>query len=281
MKDEIFKKYVQKITKLPTLPGTAQEILALLSDDTTSVDKLEKIIENDPAISAKIMSVANSAFFSVKLPVKTLSNAIMRIGFNNVKNIALGISLMTVLGGTGRNSPMDYKRVFNHSVTVGFVARMLARGLKVKIPDEVLMDGLLHDIGYLVLNKFFPGNYRKVLEEFEKIDSLLDAETNILNFNHTHIGSWLGEKWNLPDSVIDSILYHHDPLSTTKNAKQVCIVHIADYITSENILSPIKKEPNYPFVKEVFDVLDITEESFREIEKEIKKDSSSMIVEIA
>jgi len=145
----------------------------------------------------------------------------------------------------------------------------------------VLMDGLLHDIGYLVLNKFFPGNYRKVLEEFEKIDSLLDAETNVLGFNHTHIGAWLGEKWNLPDSVIDSILYHHDPSSAKRNMKQVCIVHLADFITSEHILPPIKRDPKYPFVAEVFDILGITEDSFREIEKEIKKDSSSMIVEIA
>jgi len=280
-RDEILKTYVQKITKLPTIPGTAQEILALLSDENATVDKLEKIIENDPAISAKIMSVANSAFFSVKMPVKTLSNAIMRIGFNNVKNIALGISLMTVLGDVDRSRPMDYRRVFNHSVTVGFVARMLAKGLKIKIPDEVLMDGLLHDLGYLVLNKFFPGNYRRVLEEFEHRESLIDAEMEVLNFNHGHIGAWLGEKWNLPDSVVDSMLYHHDPCSAKRNVKQVCIVHLADFITSENILPPIKEDPKYTFFTEVFDILGITEESFREIEQEIKKDSSSLIVEIA
>src|SRR5512139_3028347 len=90
------KQHVQQITQLPTIPVVAQEILKLVHDELTSVDKLDNIIENDPPITAKILSVANSAFFGYKTPTKNIHNAILRIGFNNVRDIALGVSLMTV-----------------------------------------------------------------------------------------------------------------------------------------------------------------------------------------
>ena len=87
--NESLKSLVEKIKKLPTIPVVAHEILSLIRDDLVALNKLEKIVENDPAISAKIMSVANSAFYGYKTPARTLDNALMRIGFNSVKNIAL------------------------------------------------------------------------------------------------------------------------------------------------------------------------------------------------
>jgi putative nucleotidyltransferase with HDIG domain len=196
------KEYVQRIKNLPTIPMIAQEILGVVNKDMTSVDKLEKIVENDPAISAKILSVANSAFFGVTTPAKTLNRAIMRVGFDNVKNIAIGISLMTVLGNGKQGKSADYQRIFNHSITVGFVARVIAKKIKMSTSDEILINGLLHDIGFLVLNRFFPDNYLKVLNLFEQGTPLLDAEKEILDFTHADIGAWLAEQWKLPASVV-------------------------------------------------------------------------------
>jgi putative nucleotidyltransferase with HDIG domain len=273
--NDSLKTYVQKIDKLPTLPVIAQEILSLVGNNLISVGKIEKVVENDPAISAKILSVANSAFFSLKVRTKTLDSAIMRIGFDNVKNIALGISLMTVLQDGERGNVFDYKRVYNHSVTVGFLCRLLARNLKLDFADEVMMIGMLHDIGYLVLNKYFPKPYGKVYEAFHGGLPLLEAEKDVLGFDHTDIGTWLAVQWNLPGPVVDSIQFHHAPSAAKKNLKRIAVAHLADFLTTKSMLSPTDRNPEYPFDSRALELLNITEEDFQSFETEIRNEGYS------
>ncbi len=267
--NDYIRPYVQKIKKLPTLPLIAEEILRLVNNDLITVDKLEKIIENDPAITAKVLSVSNSAYFGIKTPTKSLGNAIMRIGFNNVKNVAIGVSLMTVMDGGIKNRVLEYNRIFNHSVTVGFIARMMTKEIKCRVSEEVLMDGILHDIGYLILSKYFTEDYKKVLEDYKKTGSLLESEKAVFGFTHAEIGHWLAEKWKLPANVMDTILYHHNPSLAKKNMKRVALIHIADYISSKIKIPPTKESPNYPLDPEALSVLDLSEEAFNALVEKI------------
>jgi putative nucleotidyltransferase with HDIG domain len=228
--------YVEKITNLPSLPAIAHEIIALADDDLISISKLELIIENDPAISAKILSVANSAFYGFHTPVKTLHNAIMRIGFNSVKNIAIGISIMTVLNDKDHQGSPDYERIFNHSVAVAFIARLLSKRFKCNIMDEIVVSGILHDIGLLALSRYFPERYTDVINSFKHGDTLLDAEKAVFGFSHTDIGSWLAGKWSLPDTVSDTILFHHNPSQAGNNQVHIATVHIADYLVDSHVI---------------------------------------------
>lgn len=273
--NESLKLYVQKIKKLPTLPVIAQEILSLVSNDSTSVSRIENVVENDPAISAKILSVANSVYFGTKTQTKTLDNAIMRIGFDNLKSIAMGISLMTVLQEGKSGKVVDYNRIYNHSVTVGFVARLISRKLNQDFSDEIMINGMLHDLGYLIMNKFFPEMYAEVIALFEKEGSLIEAEKRVLDFTHADMGHWLAEKWNLPKTVLDTTLYHHAPSLAKRNSKRAAVIHIADYITTRNLLSPTEKDPNYPFDYSSLDILKITEKDIRSFETEMSGDEYS------
>ena len=264
------KQYVQQITQLPTIPVVAQQVLKLVHDELTSVDKLSNIIENDPPISAKILSVANSAYFGYKTTTKTIHNAILRIGFTNVKDIAVGVSLMTVFeerGGGPR--AFDYQRIFNHSVTVGAVAQLISKDLKLKFSDEIFMNGILHDLGYLVLNKYFPDTYMQVLGVFEKIKDLLGAEEAVFDFTHADIGAWLAEKWKLPESVLDTVRYHHKPSLAMRSSDRVAVIHIADYIVSKGLFSVINENPNYPLDPAALRTLSISEDYIREVEGKI------------
>jgi putative nucleotidyltransferase with HDIG domain len=270
--NESLKLYVQKIKQLPTLPVIAQEILTLVGNDLTSVSRIENVVENDPAISAKILSVANSVFFGVKAHTKTLDNAIMRIGFDNLKSIAMGISLMTVLQEGKSGKVIDYNRIYNHSVTVGFVARLISRKLKQDFSDEIMINGMLHDLGYLIMNKYFPEMYEEVLALFEKEGSLIEAEKGVLDFTHADIGHWLAEKWNLPKTVLDTTLYHHTPSLAKRNLKRVAVIHLADYMTTRKMLSPTEKDPYYPFDYASLDILNITEKDITALETEISGD---------
>ena len=273
--NDSLKLYVQKIKNLPTLPVIAEEILSLVGDDLISVNKLENVVKNDPVISAKILSVANSVFFGLKVRSKTLDGAIMRIGFNNVKNIALGISLMTVLEDGKGARTFDYKRIYNHSVSVGFSAGLLCRDLKLDFSEEILINGMVHDLGYLILNKYFPEIYQKLLNSFEKEKSLLETEKTVLDFTHADIGTWLAEKWNLPNTILDTTLYHHTPSLAKRNLKRIAVIHIADYITTRDIMGPTERAPGYPFDHASLEILGISGEDLNDIEAKICGDISS------
>ncbi len=268
MKNESLKVFVQKIPSLPTLPVIAQEILMLLDDDLVSVGKLESIIENDPAISVRVLSLANSAFWGFH-PVKTLRDAIFRIGFNSVKYLAAGVSLMTLFD-SGKHRRRDYQKVFNHSVGTGFIAKLLSRELRTAIPEEILIHGMLHDIGILVLNRYFQPSYTKVTDLVYKGTPLIEAEREVMDFTHAEIGSWLVEEWNLPVGIVFTTLYHHEPALSKKYIKQAAIVHLADFLTTRFVLGPIEQDPRYPFDPGCLETLGLSENDLGSFEALIK-----------
>lgn len=264
---DILKSYVQKIKELPSLPATAYEILHLTVNPLLSINELKNIIERDPAISAKILSVANSAFFGYPVRINRIDDAIIRIGIGNVKSIAVGIAILSFLGD-GRTTA-DYSRLFNHCVTVGLCSRFIARNLRLSIAEDILIEGLLHDLGYLVLYRSFPTVFRKILESRESTGSLLRAEKNILSYTHADVGFWLAEHWNLPETMLDANLYHHTPSLAKRNEKLLAVIHIADYISAKKIFSPIEKDPNYPFDGGSLDILSISDNDMKDIEESI------------
>ncbi len=241
--DDSLRLFVQKISKLPTLPSIAQEILNIVNQDMVPVGRLEAIIEKDPTLASRILGIANSAFFGTGEAVTRVSNAIIRIGFNNVKYASLGVALMTVLDRNQRNAPLDSRRIYQHSVAVALLAKKLARDLGVVNPDDAFVCGILHDIGLLVLNSYCGDSYRDVLRTFQGGDSLLVAEGSVLGFTHAEIGLWLADKWNLPDIILDTVRYHHQPSAAVSNRELVALVHVADCITSKYFYRVLDKDP--------------------------------------
>lgn len=261
---------LNRVTKLPTLPVIAREILALDDDDLISFNKLANIIENDPAIAAKIMSYANSAFLGCREPSRTLHSAIIRIGFDSVKNIALAISLMTVLEGERHQEALSYRRVFNHSVATGIVAKLLAGEFKLPVSDEIIIAAMLHDLGLLVLSRYFPDRYPEVLHAFQEDKTLPDAEKEVFNFTHADVGGWVAGKWNLPETVYDAVLCHHTPLTSERNMKLVAVVHIADYIASRHIIRSTVQDFCPALETSCLATLGITEDNLSNVIREIK-----------
>lgn len=263
--DDSLKTLLNRITKLPTLPDIARQILALIDDDLVSINKLVNIVENDPAISAQIMSFANSAFLGFREPSRSLNNAIIRIGFDSVKHIALAISLMTVLEGERSQKALNYQRVFNHSVAVGMVARLLTGHFNLPVSDEIIIAAMLHDLGLLVLSRYFPDRYPDVLKAFHKDKTLPAVEKEILNCTHADLGSWMADKWKLPDTVQDAVLYHHAPLRSERNMKHVAVVHIADHITSLHIIRSTLQDFYQAFEPSCLEILGISEDDLNNV----------------
>jgi putative nucleotidyltransferase with HDIG domain len=268
--DDSLRLIVQGISRIPTLPVIAQEVLSLISNDSVSVARLEGVIENDPPIASRVLSVSNSAFFGTEVPNTTVGNAIVRIGFDNVRNIALGIALLTMFGNGGRGRPLDTKRIFKHSLSVGLIAKFLAERFRFPDRDELFLCGMLHDLGILAMNCYFSDLYYNVVDEIKNETCLLAAEKKVLGFTHTDVGAWLADKWNLPDSVSAAIRFHHGPLPSQD--RQVALIHLSDYISSKNFFSATDHvclvNPDYS----VFDMLEFSPDDMSAMETTIAEE---------
>ncbi|UCD36439.1 MAG: HDOD domain-containing protein [Nitrospiraceae bacterium] len=273
MKQEIkesVKKTVVKIPSLPTLPSVAQDILMLVDDKTVSRGRLERIIERDPAISVRILSLANSAFWGTGGPVRSLDQAIFRIGFDSVKYLAVSVSVLTLFEVSSGKSRMHYQRMYNHSIATGFIAKRLARNLGLHCATEILMNGMLHDIGILVMNRYFSGLYQRVMESIRGGETLLAAEKEKFDFTHAEMGSWVAAEWHLHDSLVNTTLNHHVPSAASGDLKLAAVVHAADYLTNSVVLSPTIDDPGYSLDPACYEILGMSHRDFEDLESGLK-----------
>ncbi len=263
--NDSLRLFVQKITKLPTIPVVAHEILNVTRNNLISVDTLEKIVCKDPAISAKIVGLSNAAFFGYQMPHATVAGAIQKIGFTNVKNIALGISLMTIFDDKHLKLAYDYSRIYKHSIATGLVALRLAGNLGIKPRDDLFLCGMLHDIGLLLLNSYFPELYSKAAEAARERKNLLEAETLVMGFTHADIGAWIADTWNLSDTLQEVIMHHHGPSLAKKYKGTVALVHLADYITCKRFFCMTEQNVYCPLDPLALFLLDMPEKNFDDI----------------
>lgn len=232
-KDQI-KSNVEKIQNLPTLPKVAVRILEIASDPETSVKELSGAINQDPALASRVLKVANSPFYGMSRQVDSLQLALVILGLNEVRNIALGITILNVMKDL--RSSVNYGRedFWIHSAGCGVVARILGRKLNFRGEGTDFIAGLLHDIGKIIIDEYFSSKFVAIFNKtFTHKPPMLEAEREILGESHEQVGGWLAEKWRLPEPLCDAIFHHHDlPLlegwETVKNPKLVSLAYMAE-----------------------------------------------------
>jgi putative nucleotidyltransferase with HDIG domain len=264
--NDSLRLFVQKITKLPTIPVIAHELLSLGETDAVSVDKLEEIVSKDPVIAAKIVGLSNAAFFGYKMTDTTISGAIQKIGFTNVKNVALGIALMTIFDNKHNKYASDYCRIYKHCIATGIVAVHLATNLKITACGDLFLCGMLHDIGLLLLNSYFPDLYFKTAEMSREHKNLIEAEIMVLEFTHADIGAWVADTWHLPDAVHEVILHHHTPSIAGKYKQNAALIHLADYITCKRFFCMVEQNSHCPVDPLTLFLLGMPEKNFDDIQ---------------
>lgn len=272
-KDKALRIFVQKIPKLPTLPMIAERILGMVDDDASSVETVVDTIEQDPAIAAKVLSFANAAFYGAGEPVLSVRDAVMKIGFKNIRSIALGISLMTIFSENKEKFASAYHRIFLHSIAVALISNQIASKVSRELADKAFIAGLLHDIGQLVINKYFNDDYLQIIDEFSRGLFLVDAEKKVLGITHADIGVWLADKWNLPAIIQDAIQYHHAPAEAASNRKLVAVVHLANIVASRHSFGLLEGGPTNAFHYAALEILGMSEKDLDAIESSLDKES--------
>jgi putative nucleotidyltransferase with HDIG domain len=209
------KQAIRNLEMLPAMPIIAQKILALNLNSDEGERSMLKLIEQDPLISAKIIGLANTPLFGASKRVSSVSDAAMLLGITRVKSVTMGIAVMSSLAKKPAGK-LDIQGLWLHSLAVALALRTISRAMPHNtrpLDDEIFLAGLLHDIGYMVLNQLDQKRSDELHTRFatENERSSGEIETELLEMNHGELGAELVRYWDLPESVVAILRYHHDP----------------------------------------------------------------------
>ncbi|MFP4686588.1 MAG: HDOD domain-containing protein [bacterium] len=274
------KKLVDQIQDLPALPSVVPRLLTMVeSSDTTAAD-LNAVITQDPALTAKVLKLVNSAFYGFSRRITTVTEAVVILGFNAIKSLALSASVFEVFKGAGTDD-FDRHGIWEHSVGTGLAAETTARWIRYPNPETAMVAGILHNIGKIVLDIYFHQELEKILEYVRKKEcTMLEAEEEIVGVSHPQIGGWLAQKWNLPSSISNAIIYYRSPLQAPDDDRLVYLVHVGDVLArTKNIGWTGDKQPPV-FQQRVWDRLELQEDDIKvlldQLEKNLKKAEAFM-----
>jgi HD-like signal output (HDOD) protein len=201
---------IKETDALPTIPAVALNVLHLTGDPTTSVEKLAEAIECDPALTAKTLRIANSAYYSGSTPVVSVPQALVRIGVRGAKMLALSFSLLGACGAIGAPG-FDFRAFWHRSLTTSVAARRIAERSVRQHTEEAFVAALLAEVGCPVLAKAFPREYG-LLQKSYKVNrhDLVDLEQRLIGIGHPQISQMVLSKWHLPKQLCDAVGAHHD-----------------------------------------------------------------------
>jgi len=226
------KRIHDYISHMPSLSTTSTKVLEICNNPSSSANDLNRVISLDPVLTGQVLKLINSAYYYLSNEVTSLTRAIILLGLNTVKNLALSMVVMDSLGGEGAFKGFSMDDFWTHSISVGVTAKSLAaiRGIPVTRREEYFVAGLLHDLGKIPMNTRFPDDFYKALE-LTKVEQvpLCQAENRIFGIDHCVVGGMIADKWKLSGTINEALCHHHDPNQADEESSQlVTIVALGD-----------------------------------------------------
>lgn len=205
-------KLIAFVEKMPAFPKSVQQVVQLTSNINASSKELVRVIECDPVMTVKILKAINSSFYGLSNKITSVQRAVVHIGLNTIKNLALGVAAIGILN-TNNKANFNTSDFLLHSLTTAAICKRLAErlGLPPSECSDCFVAGLLHDFGKVVFAEFMPAQFKLALEKSKNQQlSLHQTELEFIGLSHAQAGRILAEKWGLSDQLIDAIAHHHD-----------------------------------------------------------------------
>lgn len=216
---------------LPTVPTAVAQLSALLNDENAGAAEFETVVRPDPALTANVLKLANSAYFGVRRQISSVRHAIALLGTDRVFELAATGWLIQSLPRRIPGYDVSAKSLWLHSLAVGVFNEQLAIAGHIRPPDMAFTAGLLHDVGKLVLGTIMAEEIDAIFEMLHSHGkTFVDAERDALGMDHGEVGAILCEKWRLPKPLEWAARWHHAPNQTPPGADQVLVdlTHLAD-----------------------------------------------------
>ena len=258
---EIIEKHIQAyIGRMPSLSTTVSKVLEICNLPNASANDLNRVISLDPVLTAHVLKLINSAYYALPNQVSSLARAIIMLGLNTVKNLALSTAVVGAIGKKASFSALPMDPFWGHSICVGVTAKALAamRGVAVSQREEYFVAGMLHDLGKIPLNVCFAEQYGQALQlaALEQ-GSLARAEQLFVGLDHGMVGRLMAEKWRLSGSIVEAMSRHHAPEQATDESRVlVATVALANlYANTYEIGSAGDLFPESAFLFTILDLM--------------------------
>ncbi len=220
---------LRKIDEFPTLPTIYSTLMDLMENPRTTTYELASLLSQDQASASKLLKVANSAIYGFQGRISTISQAILYIGFDEVKNLVTALTILRLFDSLESKHEINPVDLWKHSIGVGIITRLIGKSSGIRNLENYFLAGVLHDLGKLVFLKILPIEYAKVIDfsvDFKL--TVREAELKLLGITHTVIGEMLADKWRLPASIRQTIRYHTNGFTGDEFDHLIASVHVAN-----------------------------------------------------
>lgn len=255
IKKEKTERTLAGIRQLPSIPKVLFEVTKLLNDPSASPNKLAQLISKDQGLTTRMLTIANSPLYGIKRKVSSLEFAVLVLGFQEIKDIVTALSLVdsfSIQNDTNFN-PMDF---WIHSMVVGTAAKSISQNLGHQFGGDAFVAGILHDLGIMVIYKFFNPQFKEIINLSNSNDlPIIESELEVLGITHQEVGRFLAEKWSLPLQLCESLNYHHTPALAKESREIPTIVHLCDYMTQKFNIASFYWDNGIELDKSVMDIL--------------------------
>lgn len=226
------EELLSSTTKMYSMPDVYFRVKALVDDPASSMADLARVIGADPGLTARLLKLANSAFFGMSARVDTVSTAVNLLGMQQVHDLVLATSITQTFAHVS-SKVMDMPRFWRQSVHCGVLARQLAGACNVLDGERLFVAGLLHDVGHLLMYQGVPELAQAARVQAEQEDMpLFRVERGLLGFDYAQVGAALMRAWKLPRGLEEAVEFHPEPARAESFPREVCLVHIAAHLAA-------------------------------------------------
>ena len=272
---------VNDTLELPTIPEVLSRLNQVIADPDSTTADVAKVISADPAVSANMLRLVNSAYYGLQVRVSAISAAVSIMGFKMTSKVALKAAIFSTFGKSrDAKGGFDPERFWRHSICTGVAARTIG-GQSGRFRDldgeDLYVCGLLHDIGKIILFENAQDRYVSAVDDAAKSGrSQLDAENEAFGFGHTEVGSVLAIKWLLPEDLAIAIRYHHAPDQDPFHQSLSSLIHLADHVAWSSG-NPSAQGPRPPQLDVgVYDEVGVEAQQLEELLPQIHEDFASI-----
>ncbi|USO00029.1 MAG: HDOD domain-containing protein [Phycisphaeraceae bacterium] len=238
-REQKVREALSEISHIATLPEITMRIINLVEDTSSTAQDLQNVISNDPALCARILKVVNSSFYGLPGQVSSINRAIVMLGLNAVKNIAIAASLAKLFRGGDLTPQFSAKMLWSHSNAVAIASKMIANELNLGLGDEAYLAGLIHDIGIMLEMQYDRNQLIDVVSRTGcdssgvPANDMLEVELGVFGATHEDFGRGLCVQWKFPVSFAAVCGYHHNPAGAPEeHSKLVNLVAVADRVAA-------------------------------------------------
>ena len=270
----VFKK-LDSIRDVPTLPAIALRAVEISNDDDSSARELAEFIGRDQALTSKLLSLVNAASYGVTGKVATVGRAVVIMGFAKVRTIILSTATANIF--SGKSDCLDRNRLWLHSVATATAARLLGKGEVGVDPETAYSAGLLHEVGIVILDRYFHEALRAAVQMAQANQTTIDmALRQLIGLDQFKIGAYLAQRWQLPSTLASSIAMHNSPPLADLNAQTVATVHVASMIADACKMNYEPFAAKKPISANAINLLKITPIKIKAIADDLNKQRASI-----